>query len=437
MNVYDLVYWAGGVAASPVWLANQSSRQKVIRALRERMGDVPTRDTSQPAVMIHAVSLGEMNATRALVAMLREQKPGLRFIISATTETGFARADELYSKCDDITLIRYPLDFSKAIGLMLDRLKPALVVLMELEVWPNFVRLCERRGVPVMLINGRITEGSFRKYRTVRPLLGGMFSRLTRVCAQDELYADRFKQLGAPADRVSITGTMKFDNAAVAHHIAGQEELAAAVGLAEAKQVWVCGSTGPGEEQLLLSVYREIRSSAPHLRLVIVPRKPERFDEVAQLIDSVGLPVFRRSRPEMNDSLRLPYCVVLGDTIGELKKFYALAEVVFCGRSLVDLGSKQHGSDMIEPAALGKPTIVGPYTGNFADAMRCFIASGAICVVNDAATLTAALKDVLANPEAAKQMGARAQQVVAREQGATARHVKVILEELGKIPAKN
>jgi 3-deoxy-D-manno-octulosonic-acid transferase len=429
INHYDIAYGLGVGLSSPFWLASPSARRKVLRAFSQRMGNVPGRDLSKLAVMIHAVSLGEINATRSLVDLLRKERPGLDFIVSVTTETGFARGKELYGSAKDVTLVRYPLDFTSAVDRMLTTLRPSVVALLELEVWPNFIRRCWQRNVPVILINGRVTPGSFRRYRLARPVVGSMFGRLQHVAVQDENYAKKFVELGVPEKRISVTGTMKFDTAVVADQLPGQDELAAAVGLSAGDQIWVCGSTGPGEEEIILPIYRRLLERIPKLRLVIVPRKPERFDEVAKVIEDAKFALVRRSKGDVPNSA----AVILGDTIGELRKFYALATVVFVGRSLVDLGHRQHGSDMIEPAALGKSTIVGPYTANFAEAMNCFLKAGAMDVVKTAEELERVVEQLILNWKAANEIGERARQVVKSQQGATARHAKLILDTLDSV----
>ena len=432
-NFYDIAYSLGLGLTAPLWLALPKARRKVLRALRERMGRVESRNPSHWAVMVHAVSLGEMNATRALIEALREAGPDLHFIVSTTTDTGYARAEQLYGCAADVTLIKYPLDFSAGVTRVLDRMQPALVVLMELEVWPNFLHHCELRNIPVIVANGRMSDGSYRHYRWIKPIIATMFRRITRVCAQDEEYARRFVELGTAADNVVVTGTMKFDTAELADRIPGDSRLAEAVGLYPGPEaIWVCGSTGPGEEEILLRVYRELLARHARLRLVIVPRKPERFDEVAKLIESTKFRLIRRSlnNPPPPGGIIPP--VVLGDTMGELRKFYSMADLVFVGRSLVDLGSKQHGSDMIEPAALGRPVIVGPHTGNFADVMRRFLKQNAMLVVQDETQLRQKMLDLLASPDQAAAMGRRAQEVVRNEQGSTQRHLAVILEVLEK-----
>src|SRR5206468_12642586 len=209
-------------------------------------------------------------------------------------DTGSARALELYGTDPRVTLIRYPLDFSAAIERVLDGVRPALVVLMELEVWPNFLRHCERRNIPVILVNGRLTESSYRNYRRGRLIVAPMFRRLAAVCAQDETYAKWFVDLRAPPHRVRVTGTMKFDTAPPPGDVPGATELADALGLRPgAERIWVCGSTGPGEEEIVLREYAAVRTRFPDPRLVLVPRHPDRFNEVAGLIERSGLGLIR------------------------------------------------------------------------------------------------------------------------------------------------
>ena len=442
INHYDIAYGLGVGVAAPYWLVKPSARRKMLSAFRHRMGHLgdARRDPAKPAVMIHAVSLGEVNATAALVKMLRMANPAPHIIISTTTETGYARARQLYANVDNLTLIRYPLDFSKAVSRVLDVLNPDVVVLMELEVWPNFLRACRRREIPVVLVNGRLSVASFKKYRLIKSVAAGMFRRLAGICVQDETYANRFVELGAKPGRVLITGTMKFDTALVADRVPGDDELATAMGLFPgAEPIWICGSTGPGEEEIILSAYRKLLATYSRLRLVIVPRHPERFDEVAELIERAKFRCVRRSQTVGHTTALVPSSsalavppVVLGDTMGELRKFYSLADVVFVGRTLVDLGPSQHGSDMIEPAALAKPVIVGPHTGNFAEAMAKFRKADAIMEVTDEESLVQTVSVLRYSPEQAAGMARRAQDVVLKERGATLRNAEVILGLLNR-----
>jgi 3-deoxy-D-manno-octulosonic-acid transferase len=434
INFYDIVWGAGVGRAAPYWYLKPAAREKVLKAFRQRMGrDIARREGDAPCIMIHAVSLGEMNATRALVQRLREMREGVQFVISTTTDTGYERGKELYVAAGDVELIRYPLDFSAAIDRVLDAAKPDVVVLMELEVWPNFVKRCEQRGIPVVLANARLTESSFRHYRWGGPVVRKMFRRLTLVCAQDDAYGVRFLELGVPHHHVVITGTMKFDNANISTPPAGYTKamrLGVRVGL---EQVWVCGSTGPGEEEIVLRVYRKLLRRHSRLRLIIVPRHPQRFDEVAQIIYDHKFDCVRWSRidqePPPPPDLPVPP-VILIDAMGVLRDFYSVATVCFVGRSLVDLGPRQHGSDMIEPAALGKAVVVGPHTSNFADAMLKFRQSGAMYEVADEEALEQTVGVLLSTPAEVKAIGQKAMDVVRREQGATLRHARVILQIL-------
>ncbi|MDW8261171.1 MAG: 3-deoxy-D-manno-octulosonic acid transferase [Phycisphaerales bacterium] len=473
-SLYDLAYAAGLGLTAPFWLLAPSARRKVLGALRARTGnDIPER-YGPPAILIHAVSVGEVNSTPSLIAELRRRVRGLEFVVSTTTETGLERGRQLFAASPDVLVVRFPLDLTFAISRLLDRIRPSLVVLMELEVWPNFLRQCGKRGIPVVVAAGRITETAFRRYRRLGPVARAMFSRLSAVAAQDQVYAGRFEALGVPRERIAVLGTMKFDNAALVDRVEGADELARELGLRpDAEPILVAGSTGPGEEEILLSVYRRLLADHPALRLVIVPRHPPRFDEAARLIRAAGFTCLRRSaarsgspplepapRPEADrpaafnstsaearsestaasppaaesvsvstmGQLRPP--VVLGDTMGELRKFYSLATVVFVGRSLVDLGPRQHGSDMIEPAALARPTIVGPYTSNFDMPVRRFREAGAIVEVTTAEALLQAVHQLLCDADYRARLGQRAREVVRAEQGSTGRHVELIVKTL-------
>ncbi|MGH7214285.1 MAG: 3-deoxy-D-manno-octulosonic acid transferase [Tepidisphaeraceae bacterium] len=433
INGYDIAYGLGVGVTAPYWLVKPSARRKVLGAFGNRMGEgLPQRDPARPAILIHAVSLGEMNATRSLVRMLQQLRPQLQFIVSTTTDTGFARAQELYGNMPEVILIRYPLDFSNAVARVLDALRPDVVALMELELWPNFIAACRHRAIPVVLINGRLTASSFRNYSMIKPVAAGMLRSLAKVCVQDRTYADRFLELGAPPENVVVTGTMKFDTAQVTDRVPGDEDLAAAVGLFPgAEPIWVAGSTGPGEEEIVLRVYRDLLGRGfSRLRLAIVPRHPTRFDEVAQVIQEMKFQVVRRSNPANRPENWVIPPVILGDTMGELRKFYSLSSIVFVGRTLVDLGPRQHGSDMIEPAALARPVVVGPYTSNFAEVMNRFRAADAVLQVPDGAALGQTLSVLLSTPLEAAAMARRAQETVRRNQGATIEHVRVILDQL-------
>lgn len=420
INFYDIAYGFGVGISAPVWIVRSKTRKKVLDAFTQRMGHVAPRAGESPAVMIHAVSVGELNAARVLIDQLKARRPELQLIISTTTETGYERSRELYADRADITLIHYPLDFTGAVARVLDHLKPSLVILMELELWPNFVAQCWMRQIPIVLANGRITAPSFRNFRIGSFLTRRMFSRIAAVGAQEQSYAERFIALGADPSKVHVTGTMKFDTAPASDVIPGSGDLARDLQLRH--PLWVCGSTGPGEEEIVLQVYKQLLIDFPDLQLAIIPRKPERFDEVATLIQNAGFECVRRSDPSRSTQ-HAARSVILGDTMGELRKFYACADVVFVGRSLVDLGDKQHGSDMIEPAALGKPSIVGPFTGNFTEVMNAFRTASAMVEVKTPEELKDVVARLLREPA---DIGAKALEVVVAQRGATERTLALI-----------
>ena len=426
INFFDIAYGFGVGISAPVWVVRSKTRTKVLDAFAKRMGHVaPPRQNAGPTVMIHAVSVGELNASRQLIDALKQHDPAMHLVISTTTETGYARAQELYANRDDVTLIRYPLDFTAAVRRVLDTLKPVLVILMELELWPNFVGQCFERGIKVVVANGRITETSYKGYRVGSWLTRRMFNRLAAVCAQEQIHADRFITLGADPARTTVTGTMKFDTAPQSQHIPGTRELADDLSLRS--PLWVCGSTGPGEEEIILQTYQSLLKDVPELQLAIIPRKPERFDEVAKRIEEAGFNCLRRSQPQPATSDART--VILGDTMGELRKFYANADVVLVGRTLLDLGEKQHGSDMIEPTALGKPTIVGPFIGNFTDVMNALRAGQAIVEIKKPDELRAAVLNLLQLPG---DIGLRAERVVEAQRGATQRTLERVLPLLSQ-----
>lgn len=430
--VYDLIYLLAALLGWPWLIYRRITRGPGSLALGERLGGVPSRPVASQCVWIHGVSLGEINATRTLVQQLRLRQPNLAIAISSTTSTGLARARELYPRC---TVFRFPLDFSACLRRVLNRIRPTVIVLMELEVWPNLIELARSRGIPIVIANGRITEQKSMRVLRRWPLRGvarRMFRSLDWIGAQDETYAGRFAELGAPADRIEITGSLKYDAANPGEAPPGVEPLADAMGIDRSAPLWVCGSTGPDEEAMLLSAYRELRAAHASLQLAIVPRKPERFDEVARRIEQSGWRCIRRSehpdRPA-DDAAAQPAAddaVFLGDTMGELRRFYALADVIFVGRTLVPLG----GSDVMEAAALGRPVVVGPHYANFTEAVELLLAEGGAVRVATGEELMSALGELLSNVGAARTRGEAARRAILSRRGATEKTVHRLLELL-------
>ncbi len=422
----DIIYAILLVVLSPLVLYRMVREGRYRSGWGERFGSVPEREGGQRCVWIHAVSMGEINAIGSIVSGLKERLGDCEIVISTTTDTGMKRARKLYGANHKVFF--YPLDFSFAVRRALGRIRPDVCVLMELEVWPNFMAVVGRRGVSVVVANGRISSGKgFPRYKRIAPLVRRVFRHLSLVLAQDEAYAERFAYLGVPYERIKVVGSLKYDTAEVVDRVSGTEELAVSLGFDGGGRTLVAGSTGPGEEEIILRVFHELRGDKElrRLRLVVVPRKPERFDEVARLIEGAGDKLVRYSliKEEGREVTAADAdAVILGDTMGDLRKFYSLADVVFVGRSLVPMG----GSDMMEAAALGKPVIVGPYTENFTETVGKLMAARGIEMVADGRQLVGVVSKLLKDKEFAGAMGRQAREVIIENQGATEKTVEEI-----------
>lgn len=364
-------------------------------------------------LLIHAVSVGEVNAIGKLVSVLHGRcHDTVRIVISTTTDTGLARARQLFEPMYDV--VRYPLDLGPCVGRFLDRVRPDLVALTELEVWPGFVDRCVDRGVPVCVINGRLSARSYRRYRLVGRWVRPVFSRLTAVAAQTSQYAGRFEQLGVPPDRVRVLDSMKWDTATVPADASGVEAatgLARAMGIDTSRPLIVAGSTGPGEERLLID--RCPRDA----QLLLAPRKPDRFDEVAALEPGI---VRRSEHPDATTPAPSGARIFLLDTMGELRRAYALADVAIVGRSFLG----QYGSNPMEPVALGKPTVIGPHYDDFVDTVEALRDGGGICI---ASCPGQAVSRLLADRALAQDLADRGRRVIISRQGATERHADLLL----------
>jgi 3-deoxy-D-manno-octulosonic-acid transferase len=382
------------------------------------LGRVPVREGDRPCVWLHAVSVGEVNLLATLLAQLEQRLPRWQFVISTTTMTGFALARKKYGK----HLVCYcPLDFSWAVNTAIHRIRPNMLLLAELELWPNLIRAAGRRGVPVAVVNGRLSEHSARGYRwlswLVRPLLGG----LDLIAVQNEEYAQRFRRLGARPETVRVTGSVKFDGANTNRQNAATRQLAHLAGITDEDVVFLAGSTQPPEEQMALEVYRRLSREHPQLRLIIVPRHPDRFDAVADLIDGSGVPWQRRSRLDA-ETADPRARVLLVDTIGELSAWWGVAHIAYVGGSM----GRRGGQNMIEPAAYGAAVSFGPNTKNFRDIVALLLQADAAVVVRDPRELTDFVRRSLSDVEFADKLGQRARDLVQAQLGATRRTIDLV-----------
>jgi 3-deoxy-D-manno-octulosonic-acid transferase len=382
---------------------------------RERFGFGARR--AGGGIWVHAVSVGEMQAAAIVVAALRARGDTRELTLSCTTPTGRARARALMP---DVPVRYAPLDLPGSLRRCFALLRPRLLVLMETELWPNLLHEAQRAGVPVLIASARVSARSARFYQRFPGLMRAALAANVWVGAQTEADALRFIGLGAPAERVSVSGNIKFDRTLPQELMRQGAALRARI--AAGRPLWVAGSTHAGEESILLQAHRELRLTLPQALLVLAPRHPQRFEAAAAGVRSAGLRCRRRSRAAA-DTPPDPDCeVLLLDTLGELMEFYAAADVAFVGGSLVGVG----GHNLLEPAALGLPVLAGPQQFNSPDIARILAEGGALTTVHGVADLAAALARLLGDPQQRARQGARARAAVEANRGAIGRLLSLV-----------
>jgi 3-deoxy-D-manno-octulosonic-acid transferase len=437
----NIVYLLLIVVSLP-WLVWQAvTKGKYRRGYGAKLlGLVPRRQSDKTCLWLHAVSVGEVNLLMPLVRLIEEQRPDWQCVISSTTAAGMELARKKFPK---LTVFYCPLDFSWAVSAAMRRVRPDVLVLAELELWPNLVRSARRHGAKVAVINGRLSEHSFRGYGKIRPLIGWLLRQIDLIAAQDQTYAQRFRLLGARAESVHVTGSMKYDGAQTDRGNPATRRLAALAGFDHEDVVWLAGSTQEPEEEIVLDVFRRLSAEFPRLRLVLVPRHPERFQAVARLLDQSGLRWQRRSefvgqavpdtrincqaKPDPRDSQPLQQRprILLVDVVGELGAWWGTARIAFVGGSF----GRRGGQNMIEPAAYGAAVSFGPNTWNFKDIVAALLAANAAVQLADAAALENFVRRCLEQPQYAGELGRRAQALVQTQLGATER-TRQLLEKM-------
>ena len=413
---YSLALLLVLVVGSPYWLFRMATSGKYREGLAERLGRVPRRVVEslrgEPVIWVHAVSVGEVLAASRLIEELQVRTSGFRIVISTTTRTGQTLARERFG-ADRV--FYFPLDFAWSVRAYLKVLRPKMLVLLETEFWPRLLVECRRAGTPVVVVNARISDRSWPRYKRLRFLWKRVLGNLSLVLAQSELDVERLRVLGAA--NVSFGGNLKYDVRAVK---AAAVTLALREHMSQGAKVLVCGSTLEGEEQMLLD------AMPPDVVAVIAPRHPERFEVVAQLLRQRGVTWVRRSDWIEAEMAILPGTVVLLDSIGELASVYSLATVAFVGGSLVAAG----GHNPLEPAQFGIPIVMGPYYENFRGIVEALKGQGGIRIVESDA-LRAAFLELLGDQVAGRKLGAQARHVFESEAGATSRAVDALLQVLG------
>jgi len=422
--IVNAVYAVASLVVWPIYLLLLATRRKYRLRVWERWGLVPRFTKGRKRFWVHAISVGEVEAARTFVPALAEAYPDAEIVLSTTTMTGRERAAKLFP---GRPLFHFPLDLAPCVLLALWRVRPTAIIQVESEWWPNFFLLAHLAGIPVAAVNVRITKKSHRRYCIIRGLMRAVLRSTVGIGTQAELYRERLEDLGADPDRIRVTGQMKHDGVEFADTVPGAEDVAREMRLTTGESVIVAGSTGPGEEEIIVRAYKDARRAFPRMRLVLVPRRPENFEAAAQAVLAADMGVIRRSRTVEWQGPKILPPVILGDTMGELMKWYALADIVFVGRSLVPLG----GSNPMEPGALGKPLLWGPHMFNFPVEAPALVEAGAAREVETAADLAAAVIGLLTHSDQRRQMGAAARATIRTMQGATARNIDLVREILG------
>jgi len=416
------------VAASPYFLYQAVRHGKYAGSLPQRLGLLPVslNVDREPSIWIHAVSVGEALTARAIAADLKERYPHLRLFVSTTTMTGQQIARQNFRMADGV--FYFPLDLALIVRRVLDIVRPRLFVMMETEIWPNLLRECRARGVKTVMINGRISTRAYPRYRLVRPLFRRVLALVDRFCVQGEETAARLAELGAPRDRITITGSLKFDALQTSGNAPspgrGAERVLRFLRVAEGRPVIVAGSTMPGEHTIVLHAFERIRTLSRNPLLILAPRKPEHFAEAEALSRELGFRTARRSALTIDEEIKAD--VVVLDTIGELARIYQAATVVFVGGSLVDIG----GHNILEPAVFGKAIVFGPHMQNFAEIARTFLARRAAVQVQSGSELETVLIELLADAPARERLGHAARALVEASRGAKDRSLDAIAELL-------
>jgi len=441
MLLLDLVYCLVLLLLSP-WLFCRAIRTgRYRRDLAAKLvGRVAVANPEhKPIAWFHAVSVGEVNLLGTLVPAFRMRHPDWLVAVSSTTETGLVEARKRFADC---SVMAWPLDFSWAVNNALRKVNPALIVLTESEMWPNFLEAAKRRGVPVVVVNARMSPRSYRRLRWFAAARRLLFNKVARFAVQEEEYTQRFLKLGVARGKLFTTGSVKYDGACgdrgsaktralavlLARHLPAVPADKQSPEAGRSPLILLAGSTHAPEESIVLGVFTRLRLRFPHLRLIIVPRHPDRFEEVARLIEQSSLPFVRRSRIE--EPLDKMPAVVLLDSVGELGAAWGLADIGFTGGSL---DGHRGGQSMIEPAGYGVPCVFGPHIWNFKDAAKRIVEVGGAIMIDGASALEAALARLIGDQDSRESMGAAARRLIRSQQGATQRTLDVLDQVIGDV----
>jgi len=381
---------------------NPDYRHRIV----ERLGFFPSFE-GRPRIWLHAVSVGETIAAAPLIKKLLLAYPDYRVLVTTTTPTGSAQLRRLFP--DQVEHVYFPYDLPDVVARFLNRVQPKILIIMETELWPNLSRLCARQKIPVLISNARLSPRSFSGYKKILPLIRPVFVDISMISPQSEADAQRFQQLGADKKQLHICGNLKFDLQIPIEASETGEALKRIIGN---RPIWIAASTHDGEDEQILDAHHDILEKFPGALLILVPRHPERFDQVAKLCEEKELSIARRSLDQLPESQHQVY---LGDTMGELLQLYAAADIAFVGGSLVSTG----GHNPLEPAAIGLPVLTGPHVFNFKAIVDALSAENAIQIIQDSPALGKILIHLFQQPDERAELGSKGRQLVKQNRGAT------------------
>ena len=434
MMMRAILYNFVTLLALPVILFLLACGRKHREGLLLRLGFIPKEVRASlkgvRPVWLHAVSVGEVLASVSILKRIKQEHPDLKVVFSTITATGNYMVRQKIPEAD--TVIYFPYDYHYIVNKVLDEINPCIFIHTETEIWPNFLWALHRRGIPSVIVNGRLSAKSSKRYRFFRWFFRSVFDRIAAFGVQSQVDYDRVISMGVDPARVVLTGNMKYDqNFSQAEGFA-HEEVLDDLRLTKKDDVFIAGSTHPGEEDIVLNVYQQLMSAYPRLVLILAPRHPERFQEVEKLIRRRGLAVVRKTNINCDVHSYVYPRVILLDTIGELSRIYRIGDVIFVGGSLVNIG----GHNILEPVVFRKPVFFGPWMQNFPEITAILKESGAGILVRSEAELLYYARKFLGNKEEAHRLGEKGFTVIQRHQGATQRNMELVNRYLGYVNSK-
>ena len=423
--LYNLLFLLAFLLSIPFFVFKMIKYGKYRAGILQRFGFYPKQFrmflSDKKTIWLHAVSVGEVMSVLPFIEGLEKQYPSNQIVVSTTTLSGNLIARKKISR--KIPVFYFPLDFFWSVSRSLKVVHPSVIILTETEIWPNFLSAAFNRSIPVALINARVSEKAYIRYRFIKWLVSPLLSRIDIITAQTTEDVNRLKFLGARPARLKLTGNLKYETALLQASSSDEiENYRNLMGFSDKDLVWVCGSTHEGEESILVEIWERLRKVFPSLRLIIAPRHPERWKKVEVLIRQKGLPCIKRS--VLKGKALVPLDVILLDTMGELSKIYALASIVFVGKSLLHNG----GQNILEPASLGKPVLFGPHMENFKDISDLFLSLGAVIQVQDSVDLEKTMIRLIQNTKECNAIGKKSKDIVQANQGATRKTLSLLRE---------